>query len=73
MTVSNQNKGSNYRFQPTQEFWFHKSILGKRDFAYIKSTYLDNEFLTHAQIVRIEEKKVNAEWWKVYGEGELAD
>jgi len=58
-------------FNPTQEFWFHKSILGKRDFAYIKSTYLDNEFLTHAQIVRIEEKKVNAEWWKVYGEGEL--
>lgn len=58
-------------FNPTQEFWFHKAILGKRDFAYIKSTYLDNEFLTHAQIVRIEEKKVNAEWWKVYGEGEL--
>ena len=58
-------------FNPTQEFWFHKAILGKRDFAYIKSTYLDNEFLTSAQIARIEEKKANAERWKVYGEGEL--
>ena len=58
-------------FNPTQEFWFHKSILGKREFAYIKSTYIDNEFLTAAQIARIEEKKCNAEWWKVYGEGEL--
>lgn len=58
-------------FNPTREFWFHTSVLGKREFAYIKSTYLDNEFLTADQIRRIEEKRQNKEWWKVYGEGEL--
>lgn len=58
-------------FNPTKEFWYHEDIQGKVQHRLIKSTYLDNEFLTAEQISRIEAKKANAEWWKVYGEGEL--
>lgn len=58
-------------FNPTKEFWYHEDIQGKVQHRLIKSTYLDNEFLTAEQIARIESKKANAEWWKVYGEGEL--
>lgn len=58
-------------FNPTKQFWYHEDIQGKVQHRLIKSTYLDNEFLTAEQIARIESKKANAEWWKVYGEGEL--
>jgi len=58
-------------FNPTQEFWFHTEIQGKAPHQLIESTYLDNEFLTLDQIGRIEAKKSNKEWWRVYGEGKL--
>ena len=37
-----------------------------------KTTYIDNPFLTDAQIEEIESKKSNAYWWSVYGCGERA-
>jgi len=58
-------------FNPTREFWYHNEIQGKIEHKLIKSTYKDNQFLTLAQIQRIEAKKTNKEWWRVYGEGEL--
>ena len=58
-------------FNPTREFWYHTDIIGKQDYEFIQSTYLDNEFLTLAQIERIEAKKSNENWWRVYGLGEL--
>ena len=58
-------------FNPTQEFWYHSEIQGKQKHILIKSTYLNNEFLTKEQIDRIEAKKQNKDWWRVYGEGEL--
>lgn len=58
-------------FNPTCEFWYHSNIQGKINHELIKSTYLDNEFLTEAQIERIESKKINVIWWRVYGLGEL--
>lgn len=58
-------------FNPTSEFWYHEEIQGKLNHEFIKSTYLDNEHLTREQIERIEAKKNNKAWWKVYGEGEL--
>lgn len=63
-------------FNPTREFWLHEHIFGKVKHALIKSTYLDNRkgseyFITPAQIERIESKKGNEQWWRVYGLGEL--
>ena len=58
-------------FNPTKIFWYHEEVQGKQKHAFIKSTYLDNEFLTVAQIERIEGKKSNPYWWQVYGLGEL--
>jgi phage terminase large subunit len=58
-------------FNPTREFWYHTDVIGKIDYEFIQSTYKDNEFLTLAQIERIEAKKLNENWWRVYGLGEL--
>lgn len=58
-------------FNPTREFWYHTEIVGKIPYEFVQSTYLDNEFLTAAQIERIEAKKNNENWWRVYGLGEL--
>ena len=58
-------------FNPSRSFWFHDEIQGKQKFAFIKSTYLDNEHLTPQQVERIEAKKTNQYWWQVYGLGEL--
>ena len=58
-------------FNPSRPFWYHDDIQGKQEHTFIKSTYLDNEHLTAEQINRIEVKKANPHWWKVYGEGEL--
>lgn len=58
-------------FNPTREFWYHTEIQGKIKHELIKSTYLDNEFLTLEQIERIEAKKASENWWRVYGLGEL--
>lgn len=58
-------------YNPSRSFWFHDEIQGKQRFAFIKSTYLDNEHLTPQQVERIEAKKSNPYWWQVYGLGEL--
>ncbi len=58
-------------FNPTSRFWFHDEIIGRQNHTLIKSTYLDNNFLSSEQIARIEAKRHNENWWKVYGLGEL--
>jgi len=58
-------------FNPSMEFWYHTEIQNKVPHKLIKSTYLDNEFLTPEQVERIEAKKDNKHWWQVYGLGEL--
>jgi len=58
-------------YNPSRSFWFHDDIQGKQKYAFIKSTYFDNEHLTVQQVERIEAKKQNKYWWQVYGEGEL--
>jgi phage terminase large subunit len=58
-------------YNPSREFWVHEEILPKRPHELIKSTYLDNNFLTAAQIAEIESRKDNEQWWRVYGLGEL--
>lgn len=58
-------------FNPSREFWYHLEIQGKEQHCFIQSTYLDNNCLSKEQIERIEAKKVNEQWWRVYGLGEL--
>ncbi len=58
-------------YNPSRRFWYHDEIQGKQAHEFYKSTYLDNTCLSPEQIARIEAKKSNENWWKVYGEGEL--
>lgn len=58
-------------YNPSRRFWYHDEIQGKQPHEFYKSTYLDNTCLSPEQVARIEAKKANENWWKVYGEGEL--
>lgn len=61
-------------YNPTNEFWVHNEILGKRtDVDFIILTYRDNEGLSDDIIKSIEQRKNRLSWWKVYGEGQLGD
>ncbi len=58
-------------WNPTNEFWFHTEVQHRDDVDFLILTYKDNEALD-LQIVRsIEQRKGNANWWRVYGEGQL--
>lgn len=58
-------------FNPTSRFWFEdKGIETQPTTTTIKSTYLDNPFLSAEQIAEIESNKDDANWWRVYGLGE---
>jgi len=57
-------------YNPCHEFWVDEKILTRPDSVLIHSTYLDNEYLSPAQIREIESNKNDKEWWKVYGLGE---
>lgn len=59
-------------WNPDAEFWYEQKGLSARpDTCEIVSTYLDNPFLGAAQIAEIESNKGDAEWWKVYGLGQV--
>lgn len=58
-------------YNPSRVFWIDEEIIGKRETSIIKSTYLDNDYLTKEQIDEIESNKHNENWWRVYGLGEL--
>jgi len=65
-------------FNPTAEFWAHKEVLQEKDSEFLKLTYLDNEALPESIVKEIEanrekakKSKYWANWWKVYGLGEV--
>ena len=58
-------------YNPTHSFWLNEIIEARQNCICIHSTYLDNEFLTPEQIAEIEDNKSDANWWKVYGKGEV--
>jgi len=61
-------------FNPSNEFWFHEKIQPNFKHAFIKSSYLDNEYLPQREKDNILSKKDKPgfeNWWKVYGLGEL--
>lgn len=57
-------------WNPTSAFWFDERLQDRPNTFLIKSTYLDNPFLTPAQIAEIESNKGDENWWRVYGLGE---
>ena len=59
-------------YNPVSEFWVHETVIPNEDHEFIKSTYLDNEFLEPEIVKQIESKKfTNENWWRVYGLGEI--
>lgn len=65
-------------FNPANEFWVHKELKDEPDSDFLILTYKDNEALDQSIIDQIEKNRDKgktssywANWWKVYGEGEL--
>ena len=56
-------------FNPVRKFWGETEFVGDR-YMTIRSTYKDNPYLTKEQVGAIEKNKKDANWWRVYGEGE---
>lgn len=61
-------------WNPTREFWFYTDVQGVRgDIDHLITTYKDNEALDPEIVKSIEQRKNNASWWRVYGEGQLGE
>lgn len=60
-------------WNPTNEFWFYTDVKDKPGVDFLKLTYKDNEGLDENIVKSIESRKGNANWWKVYGLGELGE
>jgi len=61
-------------YNPRSEFWIHDEVLPHFRHAFIKSTYKDNPYIPKNELKKIlwkKDKPKFAEWWKVYGLGEL--
>lgn len=61
-------------FNPDQEFWLHEKVLNNYPHVLIKSNFMDNPYLSEGELQNILMKKDKPEfanWWKVYGLGEL--
>lgn len=56
-------------FNPIRKFWGETEFVGDR-YITIHSTYKDNPYLSKEQIGAIEKNKEDANWWRIYGEGE---
>ena len=56
-------------FNPVRKFWGETEFVGDR-YVTIHSTYKDNPYLTKEQVGAIEKNKHDANWWRIYGEGE---
>lgn len=60
-------------FNPVNEFWAHRELLGRPDVEFIKLNYLDNESLPEGERKALEMRRGDgtSNWWKVYGLGEI--
>lgn len=62
-------------FNPVAEFWAHTELLksNRKDVAFAKTTYLDNEALDSRTVEAIEMRRGDgtSNWWRVYGLGEV--
>jgi phage terminase large subunit len=57
-------------YNPRSRFWVDENLLDRESTELIHSTYRDNPFLSAEQIAEIESNRSDANWWRVYGEGE---
>lgn len=57
-------------YNPRSRFWVDEHLLDRESTELIHSTYRDNPFLSAEQIAEIESNRSDANWWRVYGEGE---
>ena len=57
-------------YNPRSRFWVDEHLLERENTELIHSTYRDNPFLSAEQIAEIESNRSDANWWRVYGEGE---
>jgi len=61
-------------WNPSSEFWYYDKIKDVVDHDFITLTYLDcYDVLPKTIIDSIESKKINKNWWKVYGLGQLGE
>jgi len=61
-------------WNPSSEFWYYDKIKDVVDHDFLTLTYLDClEVLPQTIIDSIESKKVNKNWWRVYGLGLLGE
>lgn len=60
-------------WNPTNEFWYYTEVKQRNDVDFIILTYKDNEGLPEEIRLAIEQRKTNAQWWQVYGEGRLGE
>lgn len=58
-------------FNPTTEFWAHTEVIPNHIHDFIILTYKDNEALAEKMVQKIEARKYNENWWKVYGLGQV--
>jgi phage terminase large subunit len=58
-------------WNPVSEFWFYTEVQKRDDVEFVTLTYKDNEALDPQIVASIEQRKGNASWWRVYGEGVL--
>lgn len=56
-------------FNPVRKFWAHEMFNGP-GMVEIVSTYKDNPYLTPEQVEEIERNRTDANWWRIFGEGE---
>ena len=61
-------------YNPVVEFWAHNEIIAKnQEHDFLVLTYKDNEALPKSVVEKIESRKDNKNWWKVYGLGQLGE
>jgi phage terminase large subunit len=60
-------------YNPTHEYWYYTDVAPHFDHDFLTLTYQDNEALDPAIVQEIESHKHNANWWKVYGLGQLGE
>lgn len=56
-------------YNPVKKFWAQDYFKGE-GMVEIVSTYLDNPYLTDVQVAEIERNKNDANWWRIFGQGE---
>lgn len=56
-------------FNPVRRFWGETDFVGDK-YVTIHSTYKDNPYLSKQQVEAIERNAKDANWWRVYGEGQ---